>query len=134
MTSIVPPQLWVECGDLDHEGHDRGWKLARQMDLLLAEVQDRIQSLLETGWKRIRIVTDHGWLLLPGGLPKVELPSSVTESKWGRCAVIKPGASSNGLEFPWHWNPNQLLPWLTVLAVSEKARNTRMVELVFRSV
>jgi hypothetical protein len=108
VTSIVPPQLWVECGDLDHEGHDRGWKLARQMDLLLAEVQERIQSLLEAGWKKIRVVTDHGWLLLPGGLPKVELPSSVTESKWGRCAVIKPGASSNGLEFPWHWNPNQL--------------------------
>jgi hypothetical protein len=109
VSSVDPPRLWVECGDLDHEGHNRGWKLARQMDLLLAEVQERILSLIEVGWKRIRVVTDHGWLLLPGGLPKVELPSSVTESKWGRCAVIKPGASSNGSEFPWHWNTNQLI-------------------------
>lgn len=106
--SIKPPKLWVECGDLDHEGHGRGWKLARQMDLLLAEVQERVVNLVEAGWRKIRVITDHGWLLLPGGLPKVELPSSVTESKWGRCAIIKPGASSNGLEFPWYWNPNQL--------------------------
>ena len=105
--SIEPPRLWVECGDLDHEGHDRGWKLARQMDGLLAEVQERIEALFAAGWKRIRVVTDHGWLLLPGGLPKVELPSSVVESKWGRCAAIKPGASTNAQEFPWHWNPNQ---------------------------
>jgi hypothetical protein len=108
VNSIESGRLWVECGDLDHEGHDRGWKLARQMDLLLAEVRERVHELSAAGWKKIRIVTDHGWLLLPGGLPKVELPSSVTESKWGRCAIIKPGAASNGLEYPWHWNPNQL--------------------------
>lgn len=107
ITDIDPPRLWVECGDLDHEGHDRGWKLARQMDSLLAEVQERITDLIAAGWGKIRIVTDHGWLLLPGGLPKVELPSSVVESKWGRCAAIKPGAATNAQEFPWHWNPNQ---------------------------
>jgi len=45
--------------------------------------------------------------LLPGGLPKVDLPGSLTEGKWGRCAAIKPGASTNAQEFPWHWNPNQ---------------------------
>jgi hypothetical protein len=44
---------------------------------------------------------------MPGGLPKVDLPSSVVESKWGRCAAIKLGASTNAQEFPWHWNPNQ---------------------------
>ncbi|MCK5793520.1 MAG: hypothetical protein KAH12_02355, partial [Anaerolineales bacterium] len=108
VNSIDPAQIWVETGDLDHEGHDRGWKLARHMDLLIAEVLEKIISLIASGWENIRIVTDHGWLLLPGGLPKVELPSSVTESKWGRCAAIKSGASFNGLEFPWYWNPNQM--------------------------
>lgn len=107
VASTEPPRLWVECGDLDHEGHDRGWKLARHMNSLLTEIQERITALLAAGWENIRIVTDHGWLLLPGGLPKVELPSSVVESKWGRCAAIKPGASTNAQEFPWHWNPNQ---------------------------
>ncbi len=105
--SLDPARLWVECGDLDHEGHNRGWKLARQMDLLLEEILERIVALVDAGWAKIRIVTDHGWLLLPGGLPKTDLPSSVAETKWGRCAVIKPGASSSGLEIPWHWNPNQ---------------------------
>jgi hypothetical protein len=105
--SLEPAQLWVECGDLDHEGHSRGWKLARQMDLLLCEVQEKVTALVDAGWLKIRIVTDHGWLLLPGGLPKTDLPSSVTETKWGRCAVAKPGARTGGLEIPWHWNPNQ---------------------------
>ncbi|MEW6221469.1 MAG: BREX-1 system phosphatase PglZ type B [Thermodesulfobacteriota bacterium] len=107
MTAVDPPRLWVECGDLDHEGHDRGWRLARQVDVLLAEVHERIAALVAAGWKRVRIVTDHGWLLLPGGLPKVDLPASVVESKWGRCAAIKPGASTDAQEFPWHWNSHQ---------------------------
>jgi len=108
VSSIDPPRLWAECGDLDHEGHDRGWKLARHMDSLLAEVQERVTALLAAGWEKIRIITDHGWLLMPGGLPKVDLPKSVTETKWGRCAVVKPGATTNAMEFPWYWNPNQM--------------------------
>lgn len=106
LASIEGQRLWVECGDLDHEGHDRGWKLARHLVELLLEVKQRVIDLVERGWQNIRIITDHGWLLLPGGLPKVELPSSVTESKWARCAVIKPGASCGKMEYPWHWNTN----------------------------
>lgn len=71
---------WCEFGDIDHEGHDRGWKLAKHLDALLEEVAERIISLLQAGWKSVRIVTDHGWLLLPGGLPKTELPGSLTSS------------------------------------------------------
>ena len=33
----------------------------------------RIESLLEAGWQEVRVVTDHGWLLMPKGLPKCEL-------------------------------------------------------------
>jgi hypothetical protein len=108
VTSIEPPRLWAECGDLDHEGHDRGWKLARHLDSLLIEIQERVTALLATGWQTVRIITDHGWLLLPGGLPKVDLPKSVTETKWGRCAVVKPGAATNAMEFPWYWNTHQM--------------------------
>ncbi|MCK5804455.1 MAG: BREX-1 system phosphatase PglZ type B, partial [Lentisphaeria bacterium] len=100
-------KLWVEFGDIDHAGHDRGWKLARHMDVLLAEIRDRITALLAAGWERVRVVTDHGWLLLPGGLPKTDLPSALTESKWGRCALLKPGAKAEGRLYPWFWNPNQ---------------------------
>jgi hypothetical protein len=51
-------------------------------------------------------VTDHGWLLLPGGLPKIDLPGSLTDTKWGRCAAIKPGAAIEERLFPWYWNPH----------------------------
>ena len=98
---------WCEFGDIDHEGHDRGWKLAKQVDALILEIRDRIKGLLAAGWNRVRVVTDHGWLLLPGGLPKIDLPSALVESKWGRCASLKPGATTEERLYPWYWNPNQ---------------------------
>lgn len=98
---------WCEFGDIDHEGHDRGWKLAKHLDNLLAEIEERIEELLSSGWKKIRVVTDHGWLLMPKGLPKIELPSVLTNSKWGRCAVLKKGAETDERVFPWYWNPHQ---------------------------
>lgn len=108
VTDAVSPssatKLWVEFGDIDHEGHDRGSKLARHIGVLLQEIRDRINTLHSVGWSRIRVVTDHGWLLLPGGLPKIELPVALVDSKWGRCASIKPGASSDERLYPWSWN------------------------------
>ncbi len=98
---------WCEFGDIDHEGHDRGWKLAKRIDALIVEITDRITELLAAGWKRVRVVTDHGWLLLPGGLPKIDLPSALADNKWGRCASLKPGATSEERLYPWYWNPNQ---------------------------
>lgn len=98
---------WCEFGDIDHEGHDRGWKLAKHIDALILEITDRITELLVAGWKRVQVVTDHGWLLLPGGLPKIDLPSALADNKWGRCASLKPGATSEERLYPWYWNPNQ---------------------------
>lgn len=98
---------WCEFGDIDHEGHDRGWKLAKHIDVLLTEIRDRIASLLAAGWKSVRVVTDHGWLLLPGGLPKIDLPACLTDTKWGRCASLKAGAKAEERLYPWYWNPNQ---------------------------
>jgi PglZ domain len=97
---------WCEFGDIDHEGHDRGWKLAKHLDNLLKEITDRINDLLQAGWKSVRVVTDHGWLLLPGGLPKIELSSNLTDNKWGRCAGLKPGASTDQKLYSWFWNPH----------------------------
>jgi hypothetical protein len=104
---FVDQKIWCEFGDIDHEGHDRGWKLAKHIDALILEITDRITELLAAGWKRVRVVTDHGWLLLPGGLPKIDLPSALADNKWGRCASLKPGATSEERLYPWYWNPNQ---------------------------
>lgn len=103
----VNKNAWFEYGDIDHEGHDQGLKLAVHLEDILCSIRDRVMQLFEAGWKRVRIITDHGWLLLPGNLPKTELPSAQTETKWGRCAIVKPGASTDERLFPWYWNPNQ---------------------------
>jgi hypothetical protein len=98
---------WCEFGNIDSEGHNRGWKLALHLESILCEIQDRVMQLIGVGWKNVHIVTDHGWLLLPGGLPKTELPSVLTQNKWGRCAALKPGATTDERLYPWYWNANQ---------------------------
>lgn len=96
-------QAWTEAGDLDHYGHEHGVRLARDLDTQLNQVVERVEELLDAGWKRIRIVTDHGWLLVPGGLPKTELPKHQAETRWGRCAVLKETAYGTPLTFGWDW-------------------------------
>lgn len=96
-------RAWTESGDLDHYGHAHGVRLARDVDAQLAAVVERVQELRDAGWRRVRIVTDHGWLLVPGGLPKTELPKHQAETRWGRCAVLKDTAHGTPLTFGWDW-------------------------------
>ena len=96
-------RAWTESGDLDHYGHEHGVRLARDVDAQLAVVVERVQELRDAGWRRVRIVTDHGWLLIPGGLPKTELPKHQAETRWGRCAVLKDTAHGTPLTFGWDW-------------------------------
>lgn len=97
---------WTEFGALDSRGHSEGAKLARRIDEEINGLLGRIRSLLEAGWRQVVVVTDHGWLLLPGGLPKVELPHYLTETRWGRCAALKPTSQSELPTVPWRWNKN----------------------------
>lgn len=94
---------WTECGDLDHFGHQHGLKLAKEIPSQLEHITERILELLDAGWKSVRIVTDHGWLLVPGGLPKVELSQFEAETRWGRCAVLKDSSKGTPLTFGWDW-------------------------------
>lgn len=94
---------WTEAGDLDHYGHAHGIRLARDMDVQLQQVSERVAELHQAGWRKLRIVTDHGWLLMPGGLPKSELPKHQTETRWGRCAVLKDTSHGTDLTFGWSW-------------------------------
>lgn len=98
---------WAEFpGDIDSDGHNKGLKLARAVAAHLDDLARTIRRLLNAGWKQVWVVTDHGWLLLPGGLPKAELPAKLTETKWGRCAVLKDAAAdSDWLVLPWSFDP-----------------------------
>lgn len=96
---------WAEIGNIDSLGHSPGSLLIRQLDPEIAAIVDRIESLLSAGWGAVRVVTDHGWLLLPGGLPKVELPPHLVTPKWARCAAVKGGSMPSIPTYPWYWNP-----------------------------
>jgi hypothetical protein len=96
---------WTETGKLDALGHSLEALLVRQIDPEIDALLDRITGLLSAGWSRVRVVTDHGWLLLPGGLPKVELSPHLVATKWSRCAAVKGGSTPNIPTYPWYWNP-----------------------------
>lgn len=96
-------KAWVECGDLDHYGHEHGVRLARDMDSQLTQIMERLTELHDAGWTRFHIVTDHGWLLVPGGLQKSALSKFETETRWGRCAVLKDSSQGTPLTFGWDW-------------------------------
>jgi len=101
---------WKDFGDLDHAGHDHQEDMALHIPSAIEEICKTVKELLEQGFTRVRIVTDHGWLYLPGGLPKLDLPSGLTDGKWGRFAVLKDGVSAaDELQMPWFWNPDVMV-------------------------
>ncbi|HEV3255328.1 MAG TPA: BREX-1 system phosphatase PglZ type B [Gemmataceae bacterium] len=97
-------RAWAEYGNVDQTGHNEGTGLARRIPELIGNLVLRVESLLAAGWKEVRVVTDHGWLLLPGGLPKTDLPKYLTATRWRRCAVVKPAASVDLPCFSWFWS------------------------------
>ncbi|MGD7654479.1 MAG: BREX-1 system phosphatase PglZ type B, partial [Verrucomicrobiales bacterium] len=96
---------WCETGRIDSRGHDLGAELAHHLPSELARVVTLVERLFAAGWKSVRIVTDHGWLLMPGGLEKHDLPGFLVESRWSRCACIKGQSVPDTPTFPWRWNP-----------------------------
>ncbi len=97
---------WAEIGTIDQHGHNEEWKLARRIDELMTEVTARVRELLDAGWDTVRIVTDHGWLLVPDELPKEKLPHYLAQTRWGRCATLNEGAEVHHMTVGWHWNPD----------------------------
>lgn len=95
---------WTEIGELDTLGHQIGARLAQQLEAEVERLADRVVELLESGWKRVRVVTDHGWLLLPEGLPKVEMPAYLVATKWARCATLRAESAAGMPSYAWHWH------------------------------
>jgi hypothetical protein len=95
---------WTEFGNIDHEGHDKGLSLAHTVDRELSRIEARIIELIQAGWEKINIVTDHGFIYLPGGMEKAELPVGNTEIKKGRCALLRDNAQVSYPVLPWFWD------------------------------
>lgn len=104
-TPTATATAWAEYGHLDALGHQEEWRLAGRVEDEVRALAERVGALLDAGWRSVRIVTDHGWLLFPGGLPKAELPLANTEARKGRCARLKPAAGAGGHQtLPWRWD------------------------------
>jgi hypothetical protein len=97
---------WTECGHLDSDGHHLGARLAGQIEAEIDAIARRVEALRRAGWARIQIVTDHGWLLVPGGLPKAVIAASIVETAWSRVALLGEGAAPEASALPWHWDAN----------------------------
>jgi hypothetical protein len=97
-------RAWTELGAIDAYGHQHGWKVAHHLAGELRALERRILALLDAGWRQVVVVTDHGWLMLPGGLPKVELPEHLTIIRKGRCARLKPDTQVDYQTVPWRWD------------------------------
>lgn len=103
-TGKTTGSAWTEYGSLDSLGHAEDWKLARRIGEEIRSLTEKVKILLAAGWTEVKIITDHGWLLLPGGLPKADLPEHLTEIRKGRCARLRPGMTTSLQTVPWHWN------------------------------
>ncbi len=105
-----PPEAahgWAETGSIDKAGHAEQSDFPHRIGPELERVARRVRELLDAGWTSVRIVTDHGWLFLPGGLPKVDLPKHLTATRWARAAVLSGDRDPGVPRFPWTWNPGQ---------------------------
>lgn len=102
-------RAWAEHGDIDELGHKQQAKLPGLLDGEVSLLCERIAGFLEAGWQQAAVVTDHGWLYVPGGLPKVELPLYLTKDermRKGRTGRLADGAVAPGGTVPWYWDPN----------------------------
>ena len=99
-------KLWAETGRFDEEGHALGARVAERLSAGIRDTADRILQLVRSG-RNLRIVTDHGWLLMPGGLSHAALDVGLVEpnGKRTRCALVKETAQTSYLQIPWTWNP-----------------------------
>ena len=102
-------KTWMEIGKIDQHGHQEQLGLVDRIEELCALIEERIQDMFSAGFRKIRIVTDHGWLLVPGGMQKEELPKDHIETRWGRCALLKEGVPSELLHLPWMWNKSTMI-------------------------
>lgn len=106
---IQPPERptsigYAECGNIDNDGHNMGLRLAGQLDIEVVRIAEYAKALKAAGWSCVRIVTDHGWILMPGGFEVVRLPPSAVIAKGSRAAILQEHAAAELAFLPWHWD------------------------------
>lgn len=108
-TGNVNQIAWTQSNTVDELGHAHDHALVDMLDQQLNLVAERVQSLLGAGWKRVVVVTDHGFLLPAAPARKVDLPLAITEGDAARKPrVARLKSDSLRPNFPivdWTWGP-----------------------------
>jgi integrase len=81
-------KLWAETGRFDEEGHALGARLAERLSAGIRDAADRVLQLVRMG-RSVHVITDHGWLLMPGGLPLAALDVGLVEPNGNPCRDVK---------------------------------------------
>lgn len=101
-------KAWTQTNSIDSLGHSHGHALADLVDQQLDLVAERVRGLLDAGWRKVVIVTDHGFLLPGQAAQKVILPLQVTEgdaARKPRVARLKAAAARPDFPIlPWTWD------------------------------
>lgn len=100
---------WTQSNDIDSAGHaSKGAHFEAVVDSLLDRVAARIHGLAAAGWKRIVVVTDHGFLLPARPARKIDLALALTEggsARKPRVARLRAGAPTPDLPHAsWTWD------------------------------
>lgn len=142
--SVEGKTVWWAVGDIDTAGHDYGEDLPVHIASSMESVLQHIEDAFAAGAKQVRVVTDHGWLWLPGALPKYDLPAGLTKTKSRRYATVKPGVTTCEVEIPWSWNQMDLIAFAPGICCHENGcsyihgglslQECRLVDLTIRPV
>lgn len=101
-------KAWTQTNSIDSLGHSHGHALADLVDQQLELVAERVRGLIDAGWRKVVIVTDHGFLLPGLAAQKVTLPLQVTEgdaARKPRVARLKAAAARPDFPIlPWTWD------------------------------
>jgi len=101
-------KAWTQTSSIDSLGHSHGHALADLIDQQLDLVAERVRGLLDAGWQKVVIVTDHGFLLPGQPAQKITLPLQVTEgdaARKPRVARLKAAATRPDFPIlPWTWD------------------------------
>ena len=77
-TLVPTDKCWIEAGQFDEGDHEQQSRMADGIGAALSAVAAEAPRLVRAG-QRLRIATDHGWLLLPGGLPVASVPAGLID-------------------------------------------------------
>jgi hypothetical protein len=101
-------RAWTQSSTIDSLGHDHGHHLVDYLDAEVDRLVDRIRGLFAAGWRRVVVVTDHGWLLPSKPAPKAPLAQHLTEGEAARkprTARLKAGQAVDFPTLPWTHDP-----------------------------